>query len=154
MRKTICIEKEVPITIFEDDSIKKEVERLFNNIKYEFSIRIIEVLSTIHEEATGVFSADNLLSIFKVNFFEIVLNDAIDLTLKGENNYNLKQNILNILLVSEENLRQYIYSNVLINTISEALYSIPTKSTLDSCIYRSKIAILYDKYVEDDIDYY
>lgn len=154
MKKTICIEKEVPITIFQDDSIKKEVERLFNNIEDEFSKRVREVLSTVREDATGALSIENLLSIFKVNFYKIVLNDAIDIILNGENNYSLKQNILNIILTSEKNLRKCIYSDVLIKTISEAFRSIPTKNNLDSCIYRSKIATLYNKYVEDDIDYY
>lgn len=78
MTKTMArIKKDVPLTIFEEPTVKRHAELLFENSKEILENRYKNLLKELDMAPATELSYDNIISLFKPYFFETVLNDAI-----------------------------------------------------------------------------
>lgn len=146
MKQKVNTKKDLSTTIFKEEAIQEKANILFNNIKDDFSKQVDEVLKIIREKPKGALSHDNIFSIFKKKFYKVILDEAIEKSLNGENNYNIKDNLLALLTNYDNSLKKSTQNELLISAISTAILSIPVTSNLETCIYNSKIDLLKQKY--------
>ncbi len=145
MKTLVRIEKKIPLTIFDEPVLKEKVTHLFNGSEEKIKTRVNEILAFLEEDSTDELSYDNIIFLFKVYFYKLILNEAVEITFSGQGNYDALSNILSLL--SEEKLENAIMGEPMINAFSNAIRSIPTNSALSTCNHGSKILLLEKEFL-------
>lgn len=145
MKTLVRIQKDVPLTIFDEPTLAKQVNTLFNGAEEKMKTRIDEIVKFLEPDTTDEFSYENITSLFKGYFFKLILNEAVEITFAGDGNYDILANILSLL--SEENLENAIMGKPMIDAFVKAIRSIPTDSALSACLHGSKILLLEKEFL-------
>ncbi len=149
MKTLVRIQKDVPLTIFDEPSLAKQVDNLFDDSEEKMKVRIDEIVKFLKPFTTDKFSYKNITSLFKRYFFTLILNEAVGITFSGQENYDILSNILSLL--TEENLETAIMGEPMINAFSNAISSIPTDSGLSAALHGSKILLLQKEFLGKSI---
>lgn len=139
----VRIEKTVTLDIFNSNDISNKIEAIFSNVKKQFIKRYKEIFIFLKLKQYHQLSLDSIFYFFKVSLYEQILNEAIFLTVTGNNNYNLNLNILDLL--SEEKFKVAIAGKHMIIAYERAIDSIPQKD-LDSKSKEEKIIALKSRF--------
>lgn len=126
METLVRIQKNVPLTIFDEPTLAKQVNNLFNGAEEKMKARIDEIVKFLESDTTDEFSYGNIVSLFKCYFFKLILNEAVEITFAGHENYDILANILSLL--SKENLETAIMGEPMIDAFSTAIRNIPIDS--------------------------
>jgi len=146
MKKTLVrIEKEIPLTIFDEPVLQKQVIYLFDGAEEKIKARVNEIVTFLKSDSTDELSYDNIAFLFKGYFFKLILNEAVDITFSGQGKYDVLSNILS--LRTEEKLEIAIMGEPMIDAFSNAIRSIPTNSALSACLHGSKILLLEKEFL-------
>lgn len=149
MKTLVRIQKDVPLTIFDEPTLAKQINNLFNGAEEKIKERVDEIAKFLELDSTNELSYDNISFLFKGNFFKLILNEAVEITFAGQGNYDILSNILSLL--SEEKLETAIMGKPMINAFSKAICSINTDSALSTCLYGSKILLLEKEFLGKSI---
>ncbi len=149
MKTLVRIQKDVPLTIFDEPTLAKQVNNLFNGAEEKMKARVDEIVKFLELDATDEFSYENIAFLFKGYFFELILNEAVEITFAGQENYDILSNILSLL--SEEKLETAIMGEPMVDAFSDAIHSIPTNSALSEGLNGSKILLLREKFLGESI---
>lgn len=149
MKTLVRIQKDVPLTIFDEPTLTKQVNNLFNGAEEKMKARVDEIVKFLESDTTDEFSYENIASLFKGHFFKLILNEAVEITFAGQGNYDILANILSLL--SEEKLENAIMGEPMIDAFSNAIRSIPTDSALSACLHGSKILLLEKEFLGKSI---
>lgn len=150
MTKTMArIKKDVPLTIFEEPTVKRHAELLFENSKEILENRYKNLLKELDIAPATELSYDNIISLFKPYFFETVLNDAVELTFTKKTSYNIMFAIYEVL--TEEKLKEAVNGQPMLSAFNDAIASIPTSNAIESIINRGRILIPQVKFLGSKI---
>lgn len=141
----VRIQKDVPITIFDEPILAKQVDNLFNGAEKKMKARVKEIINFLDMDSTDELSYDNIAFLFKVYFFKSILNEAIEITFESQENYDILSNILSLL--SKEKMETAIMGKPMIDAFSKAIRSIPSNSGVRGAICGSKIQLLERKFL-------
>lgn len=145
MKTLVRIQKDVPLTIFDEPSLAKRIDDLFNGAEEKMKARVDEIVKFLESDATDEFSYENISFLFKGYFFKLILNEAVEITFAGQENYDILSNILSLL--SKEKLETAIMGEPMIDAFSNAIRSIPIDSALSACLHGSKILLLEKEFL-------
>ena len=146
MKKTLVrIEKEIPLTIFDEPVLQKQVIHLFNGAEEKIKARVNEIVTFLKSDSIDELSYDNIVFLFKGYFYKLILNEAVEMTFSGYGKYDVLSNILSLL--TEEKLEASIIGEPMIDAFSNAIRSIPTDSALSACLHGSKILLLQKEFL-------
>lgn len=145
MEAKVKIEQVLPLTIFDEPCLKERVNQLFDSMEQETRQRVSEIIKFLNLDSTDELSYDNIAFLFKIYFYKLILNEAVEMTFSGVGKYNVLTNILSLL--SEEKLRNAIMGKPMIDAFSRAIRSIPTTDALEACLHGSKILLLEKQYL-------
>ncbi len=145
MEAVVRIQKDVPLTIFDEPVLQEKVNQLFNGAEEKLKARVNEIVTFLESESTDELSYENISFFFKGYFFKLVLNEAIDITFAEQGKYDIVANILSLL--SEEKIENAIMGEPMIDAFSKAIRSIPTTSALSACLHGGKILLLRKKFL-------
>lgn len=146
---SVRINKEVPLTIFDEPILQKKVNHLFNDSEEKLKSRINEIIEFLKSDSIEQFSYDNITFLFKGYFYKMILNESIETTFSQQGNYDVLSNILSLL--SEEKLEAAIMGKPMIDAFSKAIRSIPTTSALSATLNGSKILLLEKEFLGKNI---
>ena len=150
MKKTLVrIQKDVPLTIFDEPALARRVNELFNGAEKKVKRRIDEILKFLKMDSVDELSYENITILFKENFFKSILNEAVEITFAGQRNYDILSNIS--FLLSEERLENAIMGEIMINAFSRAIRSVPVNSALSACLNGNKILLLEKEFLGKSI---
>jgi hypothetical protein len=141
----VRIEKNIPLTIFDEPVLKSRVTYLFNDADEKIKARINEIVTFLKLESTSELSYDNIAFFFKMYFYKLILNEAVEMTFSGEGNYDALSNVLSLL--SEEKMESAIMGKPMIDAFTKVICSIPTNSALSACLYGSKILLMEKEFL-------
>lgn len=145
MEAEVTINRSIPLTIFDEPYLKLQVNQLFDNMEQETRQRVSEIIKFLDLDHSDELSYDNIAFHFKHYFYQLILNEAIEITFSKAGKYNVLTNILSLL--SEEKLRNAIMGKPMIDAFSRAIRSIPTTDALEACLHGSKILSLKKEYL-------
>jgi len=145
METWVRIQKNVPLTIFDEPDLAKQVNNLFNSAEEKMKARFNEIVKFLKLDSTDELSYGNIVSLFKGYFFKAILNEAVETTLVGKGNYNILSNIASLL--SEEKLEKAIMGKPMIDAFSNAIRSIHADSALSACIHGGEIISLEKEFL-------
>ena len=146
MKKTLVrIEKEIPLTIFDEPVLQKQVAHLFNGAEEKIKARVNEIVAFIKSDYTDELSYDNIAFLFKGYFFKVILNEAVEITFSGQGKYDVLSNILSLL--TEEKLETAIMGKPMIAAFSNAIRSIPSETFFDKINHGSDIMLLEKEFL-------
>lgn len=149
METLVRIKKEIPLTIFNEPVLQSQVTHLFNGAEEKIKARVNEIITFLELDSTNELSYDNIAFLFKVYFYKLILNEAVELTFSGRGNYDALTNILSLL--SEEKLENAIMGEPMIDAFSNAIRSIPNTSALSASLHGSKILSLKKEFLGKSI---
>ena len=154
MKTLVRIKKEIPLTIFDEPALTEQVTHLFNGSEEKIKARVNEILAFIgadflRGDSTHELSYDNIVLLFKVYFYKLVLNEAVEMTFSGRGNYDALSNILSLL--SEEKLEDAIMGEPMIDAFSRAIRNMPTTSGLSKATNGCQILLLEKEFLGRDI---
>ena len=146
MKKTLVrIEKEIPLTIFDEPVLQKQVIHLFNGAEKKIKARVNEIVTFLESDSTDELSYDNIAFLFKGYFYKLILNEAVEMTFSGYGKYDVLSNILSLL--TEEKLETAIMGKPMIDAFSNAIRSIPAQTALSKALNGSKILLLEKEFL-------
>lgn len=145
----VRIQKDVPVTIFDEPTLAKQVDNLFNGAEKKMKSRVNEIVKFLDMDSADELSYDNIAFLFKGYFFKLILNEAVEITFAGQGNYDILSNILSLL--SEEKMETAIMGETMIDAFSKAIRSIPNDSGLNAALHGSKILLLEKEFLEKTI---
>lgn len=145
MDTLIRVEQTLPLTIFDKPCIHSKVTQLFDGSEEKFKARYNEIITFLNAKPLAELSYENVSQLFKVNFYKLILNEAVELTFSGRGGYNALSNILSLL--SEERLANAIFGKPMVDAFSTAIRSIPKDSALSTCLYGGKILLLEKEFL-------
>lgn len=145
MKPLVRIRKDVPLTIFEEPILAKQINNLFYGAEEKIKARVDYIVKFFELESTNELSYDNISFFFKCYFFKLILNEAVEITFAGQGNYDILSNILSLL--SEEKLETAIMGEPMFDAFSRAIRSIHTDSALSACLHGSKILSLEKEFL-------
>lgn len=149
METLVRIKKEIPLTIFNEPVLQSQVTHLFNGAEEKIKARVNEIITFLELDSTNELSYDNIAFLFKVYFYKLILNEAVELTFSGRGNYDALTNILSLL--SEEKLENAIMGEPMVDAFSNAIRSIPNTSALSASLHGSKILSLKKEFLGKSI---
>ncbi len=149
MKTLVRIKKDVPLTIFEQPTLAKQVDSLFNEAEEKMRLRVDEIVKFLKTDSNAELSYENIAFLFKGYFFKLILNEAVEITFAGQKNYDIVSNIISLL--SKEKLDAAIMGEPMIDAFSEAIRSIPTDNALSACLHGSKILLLEKEFLGKSI---
>ena len=149
MKLLVRIEKDVPLTIFDEPTLAKQVDNLFNGAEEKIKKRIDEIVKFLKKDDTEQFSYENIAFLFKGYFFKEILNEAVEKTFSGHGNYDILSNIISLL--SEDKLKKAIIGKPMIDAFSNAIRSIPSEGFFDKINNGSDILILEKEFLGKSI---
>lgn len=152
----IRIKMNVPTSFLEEPIIKNKENELFDLMNEEIEKRITEIWEFIDMNEEYVRFSDNILlnvkdrikKRFKEKFWIKVLKDAVQLSFDGKGGFNILANTLQ--MISEENLRELLMGNTLIEIFVHELKAVPVGSPWDNSRRTNKIYLLNQKYIYND----
>ena len=145
MKTLVRIEKDVPLTIFDEPSLKKQANQVFEGAAERIKARVEEILEFLGAEYTAQLSLDNITFLFKAYFYKFILNEAVEVTLTEQGKYNILSNILSLL--SEENLKVAIMGKPMIDAFTQAIRSLPADDALKASLNGSKVMLLKKEFL-------
>lgn len=151
MKTLVRIKTKIPLTIFNEPVLQSQVTHLFNGAEEKIKARVNEIVTFLELDSTNELSYDNIAFLFKVYFYKLILNEAVEMTFSGQGKYDALANILSLL--SEEKLENAIMGKPMIDAFSRAIRSIPADSALSTCLYGSKIFLLEKEFLGKSIPY-
>jgi len=140
MKTLVRIQKNVPLTIFDEPVLAEKVANLFNGAEEKIKARFNEIIIFLESDSTDELSYSNITFIFKVYFYKMILNEAVEMTFSKQGKYDILSNILSLL--TEEKLETAIMGEPMIDAFSNAIRSITTTSVLSKALNGSKILLL------------
>ena len=149
MKTLVRIKKEIPLTIFDEPVLQKQVIQLFNGSEEKIKARFNEIITFLESDSTDELSYDNIAFLFKGYFYKLILNEAVEMTFSGHGKYDALANILSLL--TEEKLESAIMGEPMIDAFSNAIRSISTTSGLSACLNGSKILLLEKEFLGKSI---
>lgn len=150
MKTLVRIQKDVPLTIFDEPILAKQLNKLFKDSEEKFKSRVDEIVKFLESDFTDKLSYENIASLFKLYFFEFILNEAIEITLAGRRNYDILTNISSLL--SEKSLETAIMGKPMIDAFIRAISNIPVDGNL-SKIYKGSLKITLEKEFLGEYDF-
>lgn len=141
----VRIKKDVPVTIFDEPTLAKQVANLFNGAEEKMKARVNEIVKFLDMDSTDELSYDNIAVLFKGYFFKLILNEAVEITFSEQGNYDILSNILSLL--SEEKMETAIMGEPMIDAFSKAIRSIPNDSGLSAALHGGKILLLEKEFL-------
>lgn len=146
MKNTLVrIEKDVPLTIFDEPGVIGRVNQLFDSQQESIRQRVDEILAFMKVEPAEELSHDNISFLFKAYFFKSIMIEAVEMVFTETGKYDVKDNIMSLL--SETKLKDAIMGKPMIDAFKKAIQSIPTTSALSACLHGSKIFLLEQKFL-------
>lgn len=145
MKTLVRIEKDVPLTIFDELALAKQVDKLFNGSEEKMKERINEIIKFINShdsEVADELSYENIALLFKGYFFELILNEAVEKTFSGHGNYDVLDNVLS--LISKEKLETAIMGKQMIDAFSNAIRSVHLEGFF-TIINKGSVILLLEK---------
>lgn len=149
MKTLVRIKKDIPLTIFDEPVLQKQVIQLFNGAEEKIKARFNEIVTFLESDSTDELSYDNIAFLFKGYFYKLILNEAVEMTFSGQGKYDALANILSLL--TEEKLESAIMGEPMIDAFSNAIRSIPTTSSLSACLNGGKILLLEKEFLGKSI---
>ena len=141
----VRIQKDVPVNIFAEPTLAKQVDSLFNSTEEKMKERVNEIVKFLNMDDTKELSYENIAFLFKGYFFKLILNEAVEITFDGKENYDILSNILSLL--SEEKMETAIMGKPMIDAFSKAIRSIPNDSGLRAALHGGKILLLEKEFL-------
>ena len=146
----VKIEKGVSTDIFELPQIKLRVDELFDEMKDDIRARFDEVKAFItngerKEKRYGMISYNEIISLFKICFYNSIINEVVEITFSQSGKYNVVENILEVL--SEQKLKDAIYGKTMIDAFETAIRLLPTDSGLTAALHGSTIHLLEKEFL-------
>lgn len=153
----VRIQKDVPLTIFEEPNLAKQVGILFDGSKEKIKSRIDEIIeflkSNDHHDLINydseAFSYQNLLPLFKGYFFKSTLNRAVEITFSEQGKYNILSTISSLL--SEEVLQDAIMGEPMIDAFSNAIRNLPNDGYLSPALHGADVLLLRKHFLGKNI---
>lgn len=145
MKILVRIEKEITLTIFDVPVLQIQVSSLFNGAEEKIKARVDEIVKFLELDSINELSHDNILFLFKVYFYKLILNEAVEMTFSGQGTYDVIDNILSLL--SEEKLENAIMGKPMIDAFSNAIRTIPNTSFLSPVLRSGKILLLEKEFL-------
>lgn len=149
MKTLVRINKEIPVTIFNEPVLQKQVIELLNGLEEKIKARFNEIITFLEADDTDELSYGNIAILFKGYFYKLILNEAVEITFSRYGKYDVLANILSLL--TEEKLESAIMGEPMIDAFSNAIRSIPTTSGLSACLNGSKILLLKKEFLGKSI---
>ena len=140
MKTLVRIEKDIPLTIFDEPVLQDNVTNLFNGAEEKIKARFTEIVSFLGVDSTDELAYDNIVFLFKAYFYKSVLSEAVEMTFSGQGSYDALSNILSLL--SEKKLENAIMGEPMIDAFSKAIRSIPNDGFLSACLHGGDILLL------------
>ena len=75
MLTLVRIETEVPLIIFDEPTLKKKVDRLFDDSEEKIKARVEEIVKFLRAESANELSYSNIKILFREYFCEFILNE-------------------------------------------------------------------------------
>lgn len=142
----VRIQKDVPVTIFDEPTLAKQVDNLFNGTEEKMKARVNEIVKFLDMDSSDELSYDNITFLFKEYFFELIMNEAVEITFSGQGNHDILYNILSLL--SEEKMETAIMGEPMIYAFFKAIRSSISKdSKLRTTFYGDKILLLEKEFL-------
>ena len=146
MKNLVQIEKKIPVTIFDEPVLKKQVIHLFKGAEEKIKERVNEIIRFIKPAYAAELSYDNNIDfLFKECFYKLILNEAIVNTFSGQGNYDVLSNIISLL--TEEKLETAIMGEPMIEAFEKAIQNIHSDSVLDEALHIKEICLLRQEFL-------
>ena len=147
----IRIQKDVTPIIFDEPTLAKQVCSLFNESEKKVKARVDEIAKFLNLEAVSEISYEDIVFNFKVYFFKLILNEAVEIVFSGQEKYDILTIIYSLL--SKEKLETAIMGKPMIDAFSRAIRSKAANNELTSCICGSRILLLEKEFLgESNLD--
>ena len=140
MEALVRINKDIPLTIFDEPVLQDKATHLFDGAEEKFKERFNEIVTFLGVALTNELSYENIAFLFKVYFYKSILSEAIEMTFFGQGKYDVLSNIISLL--SEEKMENAIMGAPMIDAFIKAIRSIPTTGDVSACCLGSKIVVL------------
>lgn len=126
MAKTaVQISTTVPTKIFEEPSIKKVLDKVFDEqMEDALRERTDEIKESLDDSISSKLFFEEIALEFRYRFYELVLNEAVRLSLSKAGMADVR--ICIISLINKENVIKAIKGIVLVETIGELIRSLST----------------------------
>lgn len=142
MKKTIKIERELSTKIFEEPKVKAA----FKDIDYrallranEEALKLVKQLG-IYPYQKHVFPYPEVNSKFYENLKEFILNEALEMTFEGKNEFDLIKNIVS--LSNDDTIEIALKGDPLLDAIAEIVKQWDEIGPIKTIIYCNRIATL------------
>ena len=150
----VKIEKEVPVTIFEHPKIKVRVDTLFEEMEGDIKARFDEVKAFLigdreRDKKYSSISYEQITSLFKIYFYKVILNEAVQVTFSEDSEYDIISNILKLL--SKEELKKAILGEPMIYAFESATNQFKEESALGMATRGSKKLLLEKEFLGREI---
>jgi len=76
----VRINKEIPVTIFNEPVLQKQVIELLNGLEEKIKARFNEIITFLEADDTDELSYGNIAILFKGYFYKLILNEAVEIT--------------------------------------------------------------------------
>ena len=141
----IRIQKDVTPIIFDEPTLAKKVDSLFNGSEKKIKARVDEITKFLDLEDVCEIPYEDIVFNFKVYFFKLILNEAVERAFSGQEKYDILAIIYSLL--SKEKIETAIMGKPMIDAFSKAIRSKATNNALTSCICGSKILLLEKEFL-------
>lgn len=145
MKDLVRIQTNVSLAIFDEPSLAKQVDYLFDGSEEKLKERIDEIVKFLESDTTDEFSYENIAYLFKGYFFKLILNEAVEMTFAYQGSYDILSNILSLL--TKEKLETAIMGKPMIDAFSSAIRSMPTNGGLSAALHGGKILLLEKRFL-------
>ena len=107
------IKATVPLSIFDEPVLQKQITELFNGLEEKFKARFNEIITFLEANSSDELSYENIMFLFKGYFYKWILNETIEMTFTESGKYDVLSNILSLL--TEDNLETAIMGKPMID---------------------------------------
>lgn len=144
-KRLLKINQKVPPNIFDIPKIKVQVDSLFSKMEDEIKSRFNEIKTFITGDEGdnhwySKVSYDDISDFFKMNFYKLILNEAVKMAFTETGKYNVADNILELLC--EENMKNAILGEPMVSAVNRSISNLPSDSALTTCSHGSKMILI------------
>lgn len=122
------IDQFIPATIFNDSIIKTHANALFDIMEEDIKKRVYEILKLLKLDSIYKISYVHTVSLFKIRFYETILNMAEQKCFAQPRKYDMVITITSLLSIS--NLKEAIMGKPMIDAIKDAILEFSTTQHL------------------------
>ena len=147
MASILRIDEAVTLEFFERPGLKYTTDQLFKNMNACINQKISEIrnMDCIREsEFAEVISYEKVYLRFKYRFLKMLLDEAVEMSLKEKGKYDVLSNVISLL--SKEKLYNAIDGEMIIYSVIDVIKTIETTNPMQSVALGSIIATLKQKF--------